>query len=141
MQKDFHYFATCCAAMLAGWSPDESLEIATCAQMVDLCSATFLAKVKGPKSAVTTQLQLELMQCQNNYNEAQTELQLCQHSLEQAKENMRLTRKQYDVGLEPLSELLDAQALWQSCSANLVEARCQLQLAETKLLKAAGQLK
>ena len=86
-------------------------------------------------------MQLELMQCQNNYNEAQTELQLCQHSLEQAKENMRLTRKQYDVGLEPLSELLDAQALWQSCSANLVEARCQLQLAETKLLKAAGQLK
>ena len=85
-------------------------------------------------------MQLELMQCQNNYNEAQTELQLCQHSLEQAKENMRLTRKQYDVGLEPLSELLDAQALWQSCSANLVEARCQLQLAETKLLKAAGQL-
>ena len=52
MQKDFHYFATCCAAMLAGWSVDESLEIATCAQMVDLCSATFLAKVKGPKSAV-----------------------------------------------------------------------------------------
>ena len=86
-------------------------------------------------------MQLELMQCQNNYNEAQTELLLCQHSLEQAKENMRLTRKQYDVGLEPLSELLDAQALWQSCSANLVEARCQLQLAETKLLKAAGQLK
>lgn len=86
-------------------------------------------------------MQLELMQCQNNYNEAQTELQLCQNSLEQAKENMRLTRKQYDVGLEPLSELLDAQALWQSCSANLVEARCQLQLAETKLLKAAGQLK
>ena len=86
-------------------------------------------------------MQLELMQCQNNYNEAQTELRLCQHSLEQAKENMRLTRKQYDVGLEPLSELLDAQALWQSCSANLVEARCQLQLAETKLLKAAGQLK
>lgn len=86
-------------------------------------------------------MQLELLQCQNNYNEAQTELQLCQHSLEQAAENMRLTQKQYDVGLEPLSELLDAQALWQSCSANLVEARCQLLLSQTKLLKAAGQLK
>ena len=66
MQKDFHYFATCCAAMLAGWSVDESLEIATCAQMVDLCSRTFLAKVKGPKSAVTTQLQLELMQARTD---------------------------------------------------------------------------
>lgn len=85
-------------------------------------------------------MQLELTQCQNNYNEAQTELLLCQNSLEQAKENMRLTRKQYDVGLEPLSELLDAQALWQKCSANLVEARCQLLLSQTKLRKAAGKL-
>ena len=85
-------------------------------------------------------MQLELTQCQNNFNEAQTELHLCQNSLEQAKENMRLTRKQYDVGLEPLSELLDAQALWQKCSANLVEARCQLLLSQTKLRKAAGKL-
>ena len=57
-------------------------------------------------------MQLELTQCQNNFNEAQTELHLCQNSLEQAKENMRLTRKQYDVGLEPLSELLDAHLPW-----------------------------
>ena len=85
-------------------------------------------------------MQLELTQCQNNFNEAQTELHLCQNSLEQAKENMRLTRKQYDVGLEPLSELLDAQALWQKCSADLVEARCQLLLSQTKLRKAAGKL-
>ena len=85
-------------------------------------------------------MQLELTQCQNNFNEAQTKLHLCQNSLEQAKENMRLTRKQYDVGLEPLSELLDAQALWQKCSANLVEARCQLLLSQTKLRKAAGKL-
>ena len=66
MQKDFHYFATCCAALLAGWSPEESLEIATSAQMVDMCSRTFLEKVKGPKSAVTTQLQLELMQARTD---------------------------------------------------------------------------
>ena len=61
MQKDFHYFAACCAAMLAGWSPEESLEIAAADQMADLCSRTFLEKVKGPMSAATTQLQLELM--------------------------------------------------------------------------------
>ena len=66
MQKDFHYFATCCAALLAGWSPEESLEIATSAQMVDMCSRTFLDKVKGPKAAVTTQLQLELMQARTD---------------------------------------------------------------------------
>ena len=61
MQKDFHYFAAFCAAMLAGWSPEESLEIAAADQMADLCSRTFLEKVKGPMAAATTQLQLELM--------------------------------------------------------------------------------
>ena len=66
MQKDFHYFAACCAAMLAGWSPEESLEIAAADQMADLCSRTFLEKVKGPMSAATTQLQLELMQARTD---------------------------------------------------------------------------
>ena len=43
-------------------------------------------------------------------------------------------------GLETLSDHLETQALWQQSSANLVNARCQLQLARTKLLKASGQL-
>jgi hypothetical protein len=60
MQKDFHYYATYCAACLAGYSHDESLEIAYSAQLVDLCSRTFLKSIKGPLQAATTQSQLEL---------------------------------------------------------------------------------
>ena len=62
MQKDFHYYATYCAARLAGYSHEEGMEICYSAQLVDLCSATFLASVKGPTAAATTQLQLELME-------------------------------------------------------------------------------
>jgi len=61
MQMDFHYYATYCAAFLAGYSHEESLTIATSAQLVDVCSATFLKKIKGPEAAATTQLQLEMM--------------------------------------------------------------------------------
>lgn len=61
MQADFHYYATYCAAFLAGYSHEESLDIAYSAQFVDLCSRTLLAKIKGPSAAATTQLQLELM--------------------------------------------------------------------------------
>ena len=86
------------------------------------------------------QMRLELAQCQNLYAEAQTELHLCEVALEQAAENMRLSKQQYEVGLEPLADYLETQALWQQCSANLVNARCQLQLAHVKLLKASGQL-
>lgn len=61
MQIDFHYYATYCAAFIAGYSHEESLDIAYSAQFVDECSRTLLAKVKGPSNAATTQLQLELM--------------------------------------------------------------------------------
>lgn len=61
MQKDFHYYATYCAAQIAGYSHEESLDIAYSAQFVDLCSRTLLSKLKAPRNAATTQLQLELM--------------------------------------------------------------------------------
>lgn len=61
MQMDFHYYATYCAAFLAGYSHEESLDIAYSAQFVDCCTRTLLSKLKAPLSAATTQLQLELM--------------------------------------------------------------------------------
>ena len=61
MQKDFHYYATYCAAYIAGYSHKESLAIGYSAQFVDCCSKTLLTKLNGPKSAATTQLQLEMM--------------------------------------------------------------------------------
>ena len=61
MQKDFHYYATYCAAYLAGYSHEESLAICYSAQFVDLCSRTLLESLKAPRAAATTQLQLELM--------------------------------------------------------------------------------
>ena len=61
MQLDFHYYATYCAACIAGYTPEESLQIAYSAQFVDCCSVTLLSKTGGPLSAATTQLQLEMM--------------------------------------------------------------------------------
>ena len=89
---------------------------------------------------LTEQMQLELQQCINKADEAATELHLRQTALAQAEENMRLSKQQYEVGFEALSDYLEAQATWQQCCANLVEARCQLNLATTRLLKASGQL-
>ena len=60
MNSDFHYYATFCAAYLAGYTTEESRNIAWCAQFTDCCSTTFLTRVRGPKEAATTQLQLEL---------------------------------------------------------------------------------
>jgi len=62
MQLDFHYYATYCAAIIAGYTHAESMRIAYSAQFVDCCSRTLLGKIGGPKAAATTQLQLELME-------------------------------------------------------------------------------
>jgi len=83
---------------------------------------------------------LELSQASNNLEEAQSEVNLCKIALEQATENMRLSKQQYEVGFEPLSDYLESQALWQQASSNLVQAQSQLSLANTKYLKASGQL-
>ncbi len=61
MQEDFHYYATYCAAYLAGYTHEESLKICYSAQFVDLCTVSFLSGIKAPLSAATTQLQLEMM--------------------------------------------------------------------------------
>ncbi|WP_029321626.1 DUF6765 family protein [Butyrivibrio sp. AE3004] len=61
MQEDFHYYATYCAAFLAGYTHEESLDVCYSAQLVDLCSKTFLDKIHAPLAYATTQLQLEMM--------------------------------------------------------------------------------
>ena len=61
MQLDFHYYATYCAAAIAGYTHDESLQVAYSDQFTDCCSRTLLKKLNGSLSAATTQLQLELM--------------------------------------------------------------------------------
>ena len=66
MQEDFHYYATYCAAYLAGYTHEESLRIAYSAQFVDCCTAALLKKNHAPLSAATTQLQSELMEARTD---------------------------------------------------------------------------
>ena len=61
MQIDFHYYATYCAACLAGYSHEECLAICYSAQFTDCCTRTLLSTIGGPSEAATTQLQLEMM--------------------------------------------------------------------------------
>lgn len=147
----------------ATYSYSNGLELAG-KKLVDGCSASVGVLVKVPldvfgsgtnkvrsaKAAykiaqleqedLNEKMQLELAQCANNVNESFLELQLCQTSLEQAAENMRLSKQQYEVGLEPLSNYLESQALWQKAGADLVQSRCEYYLAVMKYRKASGRM-
>ncbi|MBE6018032.1 MAG: hypothetical protein E7233_10615 [Lachnospiraceae bacterium] len=60
MQEDFHYYATYCAAFLAGYEHLECMDICYSAQFVDLCSETLLSSIGAPHAAATTQLIFEM---------------------------------------------------------------------------------
>ena len=61
MQADFHYYATYCAAYLAGYSHKEALDLCCSAQMVDCCTKTFLKSINASIHAATSQTQAELV--------------------------------------------------------------------------------
>ena len=61
MQADFHYYATYCAAYLAGYSHKDSLDLCYSAQMVDCLTKTFLKSISATVHAATSQSQAELV--------------------------------------------------------------------------------
>ena len=115
MNPDFHYYATYCAAILAGFSHDESMALCYSDQLVDLCSATLLTKIKGSLSAATTQLQLELMDARTDMIGLQniTRIWASFHFLpydlaaEPPKRCSKRYRSKYRLICQPNSELLE----------------------------------
>lgn len=99
-----------------------------------------LEQTKLEQEYMNEAMLLELTQAENNLNEARLEVELADRSLEQTAENLRVSRGEYDAGLEILSDLLEAQTLWQEAYATQVDARFQMYLQYVKYLKAAGKL-
>ena len=106
---------------------------------------TKAAKVKAQQVELDRENYVELMQLQlakegNNLEESAQELALTEKGLEQATLNRELSEKQYKAGTETLSDLLEAQALWQQAWQRRIEAQFRRYLASVAYLKAAGRL-
>lgn len=99
-----------------------------------------LEQTRLERANLNEQMLLELTQAANNLDEAKMECALADRSLQQAEENMRVSRSQFDVGMETLSDHLEAQALWQQAYETTVDAHYQLYLNYVKYCKAAGTL-
>lgn len=97
-------------------------------------------RVQLEQDELVEKMNLELAQAANNLDEAYWEVQLAQKSLAQTEENLRCSRSSYNLGTESLSDLLEAQTLWQQAYAKLANSRANLFVAATKYKKAAGRL-
>lgn len=99
-----------------------------------------LEQTRIEQADLNEKMLLELTQAAHNLDEAKLQAALADRSLEQADENRRISKGEYDAGLEPLSDHLEAQALWQQAYETKVDAHFQLYLNYVKYLKAAGRL-
>ncbi len=100
-----------------------------------------LEQTRLEQADLNEKMLLELTQAANNLDEAKLQASLADQSLNQADENRKVSKGEYDAGLEPLSDYLEAQALWQQAYETKVDAHFQLFLNYVKYLKASGELR
>ena len=89
---------------------------------------------------LSQQMELELLQAVNDYDESILEVALTQKSVTQAEENRTESGNRYQAGMETLADYLEAQALWQKAQSDLIEARAKQRVSYTRYRKAAGKL-
>ena len=65
---------------------------------------------------------------------------MTEKSLGQAEENLQESKNRYEVGMEAITDYMEAQAQWQQAWSDAIDAKAELRLSETYYLKAAGRL-
>ena len=83
---------------------------------------------------------LEIARARYNIEDAFLRVRLTKKSLDQAAENLSVSKNQYEVGMETLTNYMEAQAQWQQAWSDWIDAKAELRLSETKYLKATGRL-
>ncbi|MBS2099862.1 TolC family protein [Carboxylicivirga linearis] len=85
-------------------------------------------------------VQLEVQQYMLNLMEAYETIVLAKSAKEEAEESLEEVKISYEAGLNSTTDLLDAQASWQSAHAQLLTALADYEIAKTSYYKGIGQL-
>jgi len=84
-------------------------------------------------------LKIRMQNAWNNVEEAYQQLQIANRSIEQAEENLRLNRDYYKAGTSKMSDLLEAQLLYQQSLDNRVDAYADYQNKLLEYKQSIGQ--
>lgn len=85
-------------------------------------------------------ISLEVQQAIYSANEAAKKVMMAEESLELAKENLDVANDSFEEGMIKTTDVLEAQALWQSAQSELIEARMEYKLSQVNLRKVSGNL-
>ncbi len=97
-------------------------------------------QIQAEEESTLELLALEATQAANKLEESALEYALAERSVASAAENLRVSGRQYEAGVETLSDYLEAQALWQQASQTLVEAKINHFLRWIEYRKAIGTI-
>lgn len=85
-------------------------------------------------------MQLEIENARLNLQDAALRIEMSESALVQASENLRVSRDNYEVGKELLSDLLLAQTQWAKASSELLDAKTSFKVQETEYLRVTSSL-
>ena len=84
-------------------------------------------------------LKIRMQNAWNNVEESRQQLKIAQRSIEQAEENLRLNRDYYKAGTSKMSDLLEAQLLYQQSQDRRTDAYADYQNKLLEYRQATGQ--
>lgn len=84
-------------------------------------------------------MQLQMVNKWNKVNESYRQLAIALKSIEQATENLRLQKNQYEAGVRTMSDLLEAQTIYQRSRDQFVDAFTTYQTGCAEYLKVTGR--
>lgn len=84
-------------------------------------------------------LKIRMQNAWNNVEESYQQLAIAQQSIEQAEENLRLNRNYYKAGTCKMSDLLEAQMLYQQSLDRRVDAYIDYRISLLNYRQASGQ--
>ncbi|MBR4729323.1 MAG: TolC family protein [Prevotella sp.] len=84
-------------------------------------------------------LKIRMQNAWNNVEESHQQLQIAQRSIEQAEENLRLNRDYYKAGTSKMSDLLEAQLLYQQSLDRRTDAFADYQNKLLEYRQVTGQ--
>ena len=85
------------------------------------------------------QLMIRMQKAQIDLNNAYQQALIARNSIEQSEENLRLSVQYYKAGTSSMSDLLQAQQLYQQSCDKYAEAYSKYEISKTEYLQATGR--
>lgn len=86
-------------------------------------------------------ISLEVQQVKIQVEEAYESIQIAKKNIAETQESLDETKASFEVGLNTTTDVLNAQARWQSANSQLINALAQFEILQTAWQKVTGNLK